>query len=179
MALGAKLFGVAAHDIGDPIAGIEPSLVVLGPLPFQQPADVMQLADIDAAEWRRAQHVHKRRGPAVIAWEIHEILWSFGHHVSSVYGHSSHTGARPTGLAVRPSRRLSAPMRRISSSSSLKSNTSIFSAMRVALEERGIAAIICCCISQRNATWAQVLPLRRPMSVSTGSPAMRPRASGQ
>ena len=42
MALGAKLLGVAAHDVGDPVAGVEPSLVVLGPLSLQQAADVMQ-----------------------------------------------------------------------------------------------------------------------------------------
>jgi hypothetical protein len=79
MALGAKLLGVAANNIGDPVACVEPGLVVLGPLPFQQPADVMQLADVDATERRRTQHVHERRGPAVIASEVHEVFWGFGH----------------------------------------------------------------------------------------------------
>ena len=40
MPLGAKLLGVAAHDVGDPVTGIEPGLVVLAALAVQQPADV-------------------------------------------------------------------------------------------------------------------------------------------
>ena len=40
---------MAAHLVGDAQAGLEPGLVVLGALAFQQPADLVQLADVGAA----------------------------------------------------------------------------------------------------------------------------------
>src|SRR5260370_1064307 len=53
-------------------------------------------------------------------------------------GPQSHAGARPAGSAILPSVRLSAAIRSISSLVSAKSNTSRFSAMRAAFDERDL-----------------------------------------
>src|SRR5215210_2012021 len=69
----------------------------------------------------------------------------------------SHAGARPFGLAMRPSGRLSALIRLISSALSSKSNTCRLSAICLVFADLGIAAIFPCCTSHRSATWAMVL----------------------
>ena len=66
-------------------------------------------------------------------------------------GDQSHAGARPFGLAIRPSARLSALIRDISSPVSSKSKTSRLSAMCLGLAERGIAAMLPCCMSHLRA----------------------------
>ena len=72
--LGAKFLGVAAHGVGDRCAGVKPRLVVVAALAFEHAADLVQFAHVDAAERRRAQHVHECRRPAVIAGEVHEVF---------------------------------------------------------------------------------------------------------
>src|SRR6266404_3066202 len=64
-------------------------------------------------------------------------------------GPQSHAGARPAGSAILPSVRLSVAIRSISSLVSAKSNTSRFSAMRAAFDERGIGTMLPCWIGQR------------------------------
>ena len=54
MALGAEMLGMAAHLVGDLDAGVEPGLVVLAALAVEHAADLVQLADVGAAE-RRAR----------------------------------------------------------------------------------------------------------------------------
>jgi hypothetical protein len=84
MALGAKFLRVAAHRIGDLDAGIKPRLVIVAGFAFEQPADGMQLADVDAAEGRSAQHVHERRRPVVIAGKVHEVFRCVWHDASLI-----------------------------------------------------------------------------------------------
>ena len=71
----------------------------------------------------------------------------------------SQAGARPLGLAIRPSGFASAWILRISSCVSSKSKTCRLSAMCFGLAERGIAAMLPCCMIQRSAICATVLPL--------------------
>src|SRR5262249_29421085 len=59
---------------------------------------------------------------------------------------------------------------------SAKSKRSRFSAMRAALEERGIGIMLPCWMSQRSAIGASERPLRAAMSASTGSRNRRQRA---
>ena len=74
---------MAAHRVGNRDTGVEPGFVILAAFAFEHAADLVQLADIDAAERRGAQHVHKSRRPAVIAGKVHEIFRRVGHAVSS------------------------------------------------------------------------------------------------
>src|SRR5262249_38026178 len=85
-------------------------------------------------------------------------------------------GARPAGSAILSSGRLSSAIRFISSSVSAKSKRSRFSAMRAALDERGIGIMLPCWMSQRSAIGASGRPLRAAMSASTGSRNGRQRA---
>jgi hypothetical protein len=77
--LGTEFIGAAAHHIGNRDASREPRLIIVAALAFEHAADLVQLAHIDAAERRRAQHVHERRRPAVIAGEVHEVFRGGGH----------------------------------------------------------------------------------------------------
>ena len=118
MPRGAEFFGVAAHRVGDLNAGVEPRLVVVVAFAFEQAADPVQLADVDAAERRRAQHVHERRRPAVIAGKVHEVFRRFGHVVIPLNDGFTHpTPARAPqdrrcGRCAAPARRCGACRRR-------------------------------------------------------------------
>ena len=79
---------------------------------------------------------------------------------------------------MRPFKRLSADMRLISSSESVKSNTLKLSAMRSGLDERGIGMTFYW-IDQRSATCATLRPSSFAISASTASLNSRPRPSGQ
>ena len=70
----------------------------------------------------------------------------------------SQAGARPAGSAILPSGRLRAAIRFISSSVKVKPNTSRFSAIRLAFDDRGIGMTLPCWISQRSAICASVHP---------------------
>src|SRR6516165_758324 len=169
--------GVAAHFVGDLDAGVEPGCVVLGVFARERPSDLVQLANVGAAVGCAAEHVDEGRRPSVVAGKVHEIFRHLGHR--SFPPSQSHAGARPAGLAILPSGRLSAAIRSISSSVSAKSKTLRFSAMRLAFDERGIATMLPCWISQRSAIWASGRPLWAAISASTGSRNRRPRPSGQ
>ena len=95
MILGAEFLGAAAHDVGDLHAGIEPRLVIVAAFAFEHAADLVQFAHVDAAERRRAQHVHERRRPAVIAGEVHEVFRRGGHGDPSI---PSFRGQRGSGM---------------------------------------------------------------------------------
>ena len=71
---GPEFIGEAAHRVGNRDTGAEPGFVIVAAFAFEHAADPVQLADIDAAIWRGAQHVHKSRRPAVIAGKVHEIF---------------------------------------------------------------------------------------------------------
>src|SRR5262247_393066 len=177
MARCGEALGVAAYLVGDLDAGVEPGLVVLGVFAGEQASDLVQLADVGAAVAGAAEHVDEGRRPPVVARKVHEIFRRLRHR--SLPPSQSHAGARPAGLAILPSGRLSAAIRFISSSVSVKSKTLRFSAMRLAFDERGRGTILPCWISQRSAIWASGRPLRAAMSASTGSHNRRPRPSGQ
>src|SRR5215469_8530190 len=144
-----EALGVAAHLVGDLNASVEPGFVVLGGFARERPPDLVQLADVDAAVGRAAEHVDEGRRPPVVAGKVHEIFRRLGHRPFPPS--QSHAGARPAGLAILPSGRLSAAIRAISPSVSTKSKTSRFSAMRAAFDERGIGTMLPCWISQRSA----------------------------
>src|SRR5262249_30926106 len=167
-----EALGVAAHFVAALDAGVEPGCVVLGVFARERPSDFVQLADVGAAVGCAAEHVDEGRRPSV-----HEIFRRLGHRSSPPS--QSHAGARRAGLAILLSGRLSAAIRSISSSVSAKSNTLRFSAMRLAFDERGIATMLPCWISQRSAIWASGRPLSAAISASTESRNRRPRPSGQ
>src|SRR5262249_11395560 len=103
------------------------------------------------AHARRAHH----HVPVLIAASIDgHAAWRLcpPYESASLHHHRSHAGAWPTGLAMRPSGRLSALIRLTSSSLSEKSNTAMFSAIRAGFDERGIGATIPFWTSQRSAT---------------------------
>src|SRR5262245_12692234 len=186
----AEALAVRAHLVGDRHAGVEPGLVVVARLALEQASDLVQLADVGAAIAAAAEHVDEGRRPPVVAREIHEIFRRLRHGLllalSAGRGtreahapRQSQADTRPMGLAILPSGRLSAAMRAISSALSVKSNTARFSAMRLALDERGIGTMLPCWTSQRSAIWASGRPLWAAMSASTGSRSRRPRPSGQ
>src|SRR5262249_36070266 len=177
MARRGEALGVAAHFVGDRNAGVEPSLVVLRAFARERPSDLVQFADVGAAVARAAEHVDERRRPTVVAGKVHEIFRRLRHR--SLPLAQSHAGARPAGLAILPSGRLSAAIRFISSSVNAKSKTLRFSAMRLGFDERGLGKILPCCMSQRSAIWASGRPLWAAISASTGSRNSRPRPSGQ
>src|SRR5512147_1269908 len=65
--------------VGDAHAGGKPRLVVFRAPPLEQPADLVQFADVGAAEAAASEHVHEGGGPPVIPGKIHEILGGLGH----------------------------------------------------------------------------------------------------
>src|SRR6516165_2073569 len=158
MAGRGEALGVAAHFVGDVDAGVEPSLVVLRAFACERPSDLVQLADVGAAVARAAEHVDEGRRPPVVAGKVHEMFRRLRHR--SLPLAQSQAGARPAGLAILPSGRLSA-------------------AMRLGFDERGIGTMLPCWISQRSAIWASGRPLWAAISASTGSRNSRPRPSGQ
>jgi hypothetical protein len=79
-----EALGVAAHLAGDLDAGLEPGLVVLGALAFQQASDLVQLADVGAAVGAAAEHVDEGCRPAVVAGKVHEVFRHLGHRFSPV-----------------------------------------------------------------------------------------------
>src|SRR6266702_3775047 len=164
-----EALGTGAYLVGDRDAGVEPSLVVLGVLVRERASDLVQLANVGAAVACATEHVDEGRRPPVVAGKVHEIFRRLRHggFAARSPGRQSHAGARPAGLAILPSWRLSAAIRFISSSVSRKSNTSRFSAMRALFEERGIATMLPCWRSQRRAICASVRPLRAAISAST------------
>jgi hypothetical protein len=70
---------MTTHFVGDAHAGGKPRLVVFRALAFEQPADLVQLADVGAAETAAPEHVHEGGGPAVVAGKIHEVLGHLRH----------------------------------------------------------------------------------------------------
>src|SRR5262249_40020201 len=115
----------------------------------ERPSDLVQLADVGAAVARAAEHVDEGRRPPVVTGKVHEIFRRLRHRLLPLA--QSQAGARPAGLAILPSGRLSAAIRFISSSVSAKSKTLRFSAMRLGFDERGIGTMLPCWISQRSA----------------------------